>query len=84
MRFFQLSDRVFAGLDWQRYAGHSLHSGFLSSAAQKRASIFKMANQSRHKSLDVLRRYVQEEDLFTDHSAEDLLKPTTDKSGNGR
>ena len=63
-----------AELDWQRYAGHSLRSGYLTSAAQQRASIFKMADQSRHKSLDVLRQYVQEEDLFTDHSAEALLK----------
>lgn len=72
-----------AGLDWQRYAGHSLRSGYLTSAAQNRASIFKMADQSRHKSLDVLRQYVQEEDLFNDHSAEALLKRTPDTSGNG-
>jgi len=44
-----------AGLDAGRYAGHSLRSGFLTSAARNRASIFKMADQSRHKSLDVLR-----------------------------
>ena len=69
-----------AGLDWQRYAGHSLRSGYLTSAAQNRASIFKMADQSRHKSLDVLRQYVQGEDLFADHSAEELLKPTDPKA----
>jgi site-specific recombinase XerD len=37
-----------------QYAGHSLRSGFLTSAAQARASSFKMQAQSRHKSLDVL------------------------------
>jgi len=63
------------GLDPSRYAGHSLRSGFLTSAARNRASIFKMADQSRHKSLDVLREYVRAEDLFEDHAADRLLQP---------
>jgi site-specific recombinase XerD len=62
------------GLDASRYAGHSLRRGFLSSAARKRASIFKMADQSRHRSLDVLRQYVKDEDLFDDHAGADLLR----------
>jgi site-specific recombinase XerD len=44
-----------AGLIASKYAGHSLRSGFLTSAAEQRASIFKMQAQSRHKSLDVER-----------------------------
>jgi hypothetical protein len=64
------------GLDPARYAGHSLRSGFLTSAARQRASIFKMADQSRHKSLDVLREYVRNEERFEDHAAEGLLQPT--------
>ena len=36
------------------YAGHSLRSGFLTSAAEAGASIWKLADQSRHKSLDTL------------------------------
>jgi integrase len=63
------------GLDPARYAGHSLRSGFLTSAARNRASIFKMADQSRHKSLDVLREYVRNEERFEDHAAEGMLKP---------
>lgn len=63
-----------AGLDWERYAGHSLRSGFLTSAAKNRASVFKMADQSRHKSLDVLREYVRAEELFESNAGEDLLK----------
>jgi site-specific recombinase XerD len=62
------------GLDSSRYAGHSLRSGFLTSAARNRASIFKMADQSRHRSLDVLRGYVRNEERFEDHAAEGLLK----------
>lgn len=62
-----------AAFDPSRYAGHSLRSGFLTSAARNRASIFKMADQSRHKSLDVLREYVRNEERFDDHAAEGLL-----------
>ena len=62
------------GLEAGRYAGHSLRSGFLTSAAKNRASIFKMADQSRHKSLDVLRAYVRNEERFEDHAAEGLLR----------
>ena len=65
-----------AGLDAERYAGHSLRSGFLTSAARNRASIFKMADQSRHKSLDVLRAYVRDAERFEDHAAEGLLQTT--------
>jgi site-specific recombinase XerD len=62
------------GLDRARYAGHSLRSGFLTSAARNRASIFKMADQSRHKSLDVLREYVRNEERFDDHAGDGLLQ----------
>jgi site-specific recombinase XerD len=61
----RLSDRSIAaivkahatriGLDPTAFAGHSLRSGFLTSAAARGASIFKMADQSRHKSMDTLR-----------------------------
>ena len=63
-----------AGLDWERYAGHSLRSGFLTSAARAQASIFKMVDQSRHNSLDILRSYIDGEDIFESHAARELLK----------
>ncbi|MEO1594427.1 MAG: site-specific integrase [Pseudomonadota bacterium] len=63
-----------AGLDWERYAGHSLRSGFLTSAARNRASVFKMADQSRHRSLDTLRQYIAQEELFEEHASMGLLK----------
>jgi hypothetical protein len=46
------------GLDPAVFAGHSLRSGFLTSAAEAGASVFKMMEVSRHKSVDVLRGYV--------------------------
>ena len=67
-----------AGLIASQYAGHSLRSGFLTSAAERRASIFKMQAQSRHKSLDVLSGYVRSEALFDDHAGNGLLKKSRD------
>ena len=57
----------------QTPAGQSLRSGLLTSAARNRASIFKMAHQARQKSLDALREYVRNEELFEDHAAKGLL-----------
>jgi integrase len=62
-----------AGLDPAVYAGHSRRSGFLTSAAESDASIWKMAEQSRHKSLDVLRGYVRRADLFREHAGAAFL-----------
>jgi hypothetical protein len=55
------------------FAGHSLRSGFLASAAARGASIFKMADQSRHKSRDTLRGYVRDAEIFKDHAGAGLL-----------
>ena len=62
-----------AGFNPEEYAGHSLRSGFLTSAAMNGASIFKMMDISRHKSVDTLRGYVRLADEFKDHAGEGLL-----------
>jgi site-specific recombinase XerD len=59
---------VRAGLDPAAYSGHSLRAGFLTSAAEAGASVFKMMEMSRHKSVDVLRSYVRRADLFKEHA----------------
>ena len=56
------------GLDVAAYSGHSLRSGFLTSAAESGASVFKMTEVSRHRSLDTLRGYVRRVDLFKEHA----------------
>jgi site-specific recombinase XerD len=61
------------GLDPNLFAGHSLRSGFLTSAAGRGASIFKMMDVSRHKSMDTLRGYVRDAELFRDHAGAGLL-----------
>lgn len=62
-----------AGYDPADFAGHSLRAGFLTAAARAGASIFKMREVSRHKSLDVLSGYVRDADLFRDHAGESFL-----------
>ncbi|WP_244553018.1 site-specific integrase [Bradyrhizobium erythrophlei] len=62
-----------AGLDAGAFSGHSLRAGFLTSAAGKGASIFKMMDVSRHKSVDTLRGYVRDAELFKDHAGAGLL-----------
>lgn len=62
-----------AGLDPASFAGHSLRAGFLTSAAESGASIFKMMDQSRHKSVDTLRSYVRRADLFREHAGAAFL-----------
>jgi site-specific recombinase XerD len=61
------------GLNARDFSGHSLRSGFLTSAALRGASIFKMMDVSRHKSMDTLRGYVRDADLFRDHAGAGLL-----------
>ena len=61
------------GLNVADFSGHSLRSGFLTSAARRGASVFKMRDVSRHKSMDVLQGYVRDADLFRDHAGAGLL-----------
>jgi len=62
-----------AGLKAADFSGHSLRSGFLTSAAAHGASVFKMMDVSRHKSIDTLRGYVRDAEMFRDHAGNGLL-----------
>ena len=61
------------GLEASTFSGHSLRSGFLTSAAESGANVFKMAEVSRHRSLDTLRGYVRRVDLFKEHAGAAFL-----------
>jgi hypothetical protein len=63
-----LADETVAGLDPATFAGHSLRAGFLTSAAEHGASVFKMMEVSRHRSVDTLRGYVRRANLFKEHA----------------
>jgi len=62
-----------AGFDASKFSGHSLRSGFLTSAAANGVSIFKMMDQSGHRSVETLRGYVRDAELFKDHAGAGLL-----------
>jgi site-specific recombinase XerD len=55
------------------FGAHSLRAGFLTSAARRGASVFKMRDVSGHKSMDVLQAYVRDADMFRDHAGAGLL-----------
>jgi integrase len=61
------------GLDPAAFAGHSLRSGFVTSAVEANAPIMKIAEQTRHRSLDMLRVYSRRADLFRDHAGAGFL-----------
>jgi site-specific recombinase XerD len=61
------------GLDPTLFAGHSLRSGYISSAAERGASLVSIAAHADHKKLDTTRGYVQIADAFRDHSGKGFL-----------
>jgi site-specific recombinase XerD len=57
-----------------KFAGHEPPPNHEAvSAARRGASVFKMRDVSRHKSMDVLQAYVRDADLFRDHAGAGLL-----------
>ena len=62
-----------AGLDPERYAGHSLRAGFVTAAARAGADVWKIQQVSRHQSLQVLSGYVRDARLFDNHAGEPFL-----------
>jgi len=62
-----------AGLDPDRFGGHSLRSGFASSAAANGATLFRLMDQTRHRSVETVRAYVRRAGLFDEHPGEGLL-----------
>lgn len=61
------------GLDPTLFAGHSLRSGFISSASDHDASIAKIADHAGHAKLDTTRGYMQTADAFKDHPGKSFL-----------
>ena len=54
---------------WARggdYTGPSRRTGLLTSAARRSASVFKMRDVSRHRSMDVLQGYVRDAHMIDD------------------
>jgi len=62
-----------AGFDDQQFSGHSLRSGFLTSAAESGANLSRMMDISRHRSIDSVRGYVRKAQQFEDHAGSEFI-----------
>ena len=60
---------VRAGLDAAKYAGHSLRAGHATSAAIAGATERSIMNQTGHRSVQMVRRYIRDGSLFRENSA---------------
>ena len=77
-KIFKLSDKSvaliikkyaqIAGLDPTKYAGHSLRSGFATTAAEFGAEERNIMNMTGHKTTQMVRRYIKEANLFKNNA----------------
>ena len=57
-----------AGVDSKNYSGHSLRSGFATSAAESGAEERSIMAMTGHKSTEMVRRYIKEANLFKNNA----------------
>lgn len=62
-----------AGLDVANLSGHSLRAGFVTSAAENRASISRIMEVTRHRDPRTVETYVRRADRFKDHAGDGFL-----------
>ena len=77
-KIFDMSDKSVAltikkytalvGLDSNKYSGHSLRSGFATSAAELGAEERSIMAMTGHKTTQMVRRYIQEANLFKNNA----------------
>ena len=61
------------GLDPREFSAHSLRAGFVTSAAAHHARLDKIMEVTRHRSADMVMRYVRDADAFSDHAGAAFL-----------
>ena len=81
-KIFSVSDKSIAliikkyalivGLDPNKYGGHSLRSGFATSAAESGAEERNIMAMTGHKTTQMVRRYIQEANLFKNNALNKL------------
>ena len=57
-----------AGINSENYSGHSLRSGFATSAAESGAEERSIMSMTGHKSTEMVRRYIKEANLFKNNA----------------
>jgi site-specific recombinase XerD len=61
------------GLDPSTFGGHSLRSGLVTTAVKRGVNLMKICDQTGHKSLEMLRVYSRDAELFAGNAAAGLL-----------
>ena len=61
------------GFDVSSFGAHSLRSGLVTSAVKRGVSLLKICDQTRHKSIEMLRVYCRDAELFVGNAAAGLL-----------
>lgn len=56
------------GLDPASLSGHSLRSGLVTSAAKAGIALHRIADQTGHRSMEMLRRYIRDANLFLNNA----------------
>lgn len=62
-----------AGLEFGDFSGHSLRAGFITSAADNRASVSRIMEVSRHRDPRSVETYVRRANRFEDHAGDGFL-----------
>lgn len=68
------------GLDPDEYGSHSLRSGFVSDAAAQGVPLERIANQTGHRNLDQLRRYIKRLHPWQNNATEGFAKRARETS----
>ena len=61
------------GFDPSTFGGHSLRSGLVTTAVKRGVNLMKICDQTGHKSLEMLRVYSRDAELFAGNAAAGLL-----------
>jgi site-specific recombinase XerD len=61
------------GLDPAIFSGHSLRAGFVTSALEHGADLFKVMDVTRHRRVETLKGYDRRAKAFRDHAGEGFL-----------
>ena len=61
-----------AGINSSNYSGHSLRSGFATSAAEAGAEERSIMAMTGHKSTEMVRKYIKEANLFKNNALNKL------------
>lgn len=72
-----------AGLDPEKFAGHSLRRGLLTARADNRANLAELMRQSRHRSAQSVLGYLEPADLWRNNVTEGGCRQQQDRESDG-